>query len=379
MAPHGTQPEPSRFHLYRVSSRPPNRSRAALALALGVWTACSGGDAAQRAGRGDGDDVFAIAAAVVGTRELARTVTVSAPVEPVRTIGVNAQMSGTVLRAIAQEGDRVARGQLLAELDARETTAQLERARAVLASAESAYRRAEELIATRIITEAEYEQARTAYGVARSEVELWETRLAFSRIRAPSPGIVTAKYIEAGSAVAPNQRVFDLADVSLLVVRVQLSELDVVHVRTGQTLTVRLDAYPAASLTGRVRRVWPSADPQTRLVPVEVALERAPAGVDVRPGFLARIGFRLDARADATAIPTSAVAVQEPESYVYVIDADTLIRRPVELGLSAGGWVEVTDGLVPGERVVASGHASLRPGARVRVTEVIEPEERRET
>ena len=361
-----------------MSSRPPNRRRAALALALGAWAACSGGDAAQRAGR-DGDNVFPIAAVVVETRELARTVTVSGPVEPVRTIGVNAQMSGTVLRVIAQEGDRVAAGQLLAELDARETAAQLERARAVLASAESAYRRAEELIATRIITEAEYEQARTAYGVAQSEVELWETRLAFSRIRAPSPGIVTAKYVEAGSAVAPNQRVFDLADVSLLVVRVQLSELDIVHVREGQAVAVQLDAYPAASLAGRVRRLWPSADPQTRLVPVEVALDRPAAGVDVRPGFLARMGFRLDRREDATAIPTSAVAVQEPESYVYVIDADTLIRRPVELGLSAAGWVEVTEGLVPGERVVASGHASLRPGARVRVTEVIESVERRET
>lgn len=348
---------------------------AALAAAAGCRGDAAEGGSGAAGGRdgaeGAGGRVFAVAAAIVEARDLARTVTLSGPVEPIRTIGVNAQMSGTVLRVHAHEGDRVATGRLLAELDARETAAQLARARAVLATREAAFRRAEELAAGRVITEVEYEEASSAYVVAKSEVELWETRLEFSRIRAPSAGIVTAKHVEAGSAVSPNQRVFDLADVSLLVVRVQLSELDVVHVRAGRAVRVALDAYPGTALSGRVRRVFPSADPQSRLVPVEVALDRAPPGVDVRPGYLARVAFPLDTRAGVPAVPTSAVSVAERESFVYVIAADTLVRRPVQTGLTFGGWVEVTAGLALGERVVASGHASLRPGARVRITEEI--------
>ena len=152
------------------------------------------------------------------------------------------------------------------------------------------------LHAGRIVSDAEAEQSRSAYDVARSDVALWETRLAFTRIVAPSAGVVTVKHVESGSAVSPNQRLFDLADVSLLVVRVQLSELDVVHLAPGAPVVVRLDAFPDAMLEGRVRRVFPSADPQSRLVPVEVALGPRPRGVDVRPGFLARVAFALDRR-----------------------------------------------------------------------------------
>jgi RND family efflux transporter MFP subunit len=355
-------------------------TRAALVGSALFLCACSGGDAADgRSGPADGARIFPVAAVAVEARDLVRSVTVSGPVEPIRTIGVNAQMAGTVLRVHAQEGDAVATGRWLAELDARETEAQLERARAVLATREAAFARAQELAAARIITDVEYEEASTAYAIAKSDVELWETRLDFSRIRAPSAGIVTAKHVEAGTAVAPNQRIFDLADVSRLVVRVQLSELDVVHVRPGATVRIVLDAYPQVGFSGRVRRVFPSADPQSRLVPVEVELDRRPPGVDVRPGFLARVTFSLDTRAGVPAVPTSAVSVSEQESFVYVIDADTLVRRPVRIGLTSSGWIEVTTGLALGERVVASGQASLRPGLRVRVTEQIEPAVRGES
>ncbi len=285
-------------------------------------------------------------------------------------IGVNSLAAGTVLALYAQEGDRVRGGQLLAELDARETRAQFERAGAVLASAAATFERNKQLHETRIITDAEFEQSRSAYEVAKSDAEVWRTRLAFTRIVAPSPGVVTAKHVEAGSAVSPNQRVFDLADVSLLVVRVQLSELDVVHVRPGAEVEVVLDAYPGAPLQASVRRLFPSADPQSRLVPVEVALSGLPAGVAVRPGFLARATFRLDRRDGALAVPAAAVGVGEDgDAYVYLVESDSVVRRPVALGMTAEGWVEISRGLRAGERVVTSGHTSLRPGARVRVTE----------
>jgi RND family efflux transporter MFP subunit len=353
----------------------------ALLLLLAVLPACSGGapDAAARAGTPgaasagggsvpDGPRALPVAATPVVRRDLARSVVVAGPVEPVRLIGVNSQTSGTVLAVHVEEGDRVAPGALLAELDGREAEAQLARARAVLESAQAKFARDSQLHATTIVTDAEFDASRSAYVVARSDVQLWETRRAFTRIVAPSGGIVTAKQIEAGSAVSPNQRLFDLADVSLLVVRVQLSELDVVHLVRGATVAVRLDAYPDARLEGRVRRIFPSADPASRLVPVEVALSARPAGVGARPGFLARVEFALDRRAAALAVPASAVGVTNDGPFVYVVEADTLAQKGVELGVTVEGWVEVTHGVAEGERVVVSGHTNLRPGARVRVS-----------
>jgi multidrug efflux pump subunit AcrA (membrane-fusion protein) len=88
-----------------------------------------------------------------------------------------------------------------------------------------------------------------------------------------------------------------------------------------------------------------------------------------KPGFLARIEFQVERREAVMAVPTAAVGVSDGASFVYVIDADTLLVRPVETGLTAAGWVEVTSGLADGERVVSSGHANLRPGAAVRISE----------
>ncbi|MGH9261890.1 MAG: efflux RND transporter periplasmic adaptor subunit, partial [Acidimicrobiales bacterium] len=250
--------------------------RAATLAVVGLAAASCGGQESgaataggARSGADPGARLLPVATVPVGRRDLARTVTVAAPVEPVRTIGVNSQTSGSVLAVHVQEGDRVAAGALLAELDGREAEAQLSRAQALLEGAQAAFERDSQLHVGSIITDAELEGSRSRYLVAQSDVALWRTRRAFTRILAPSAGIVTAKHLEAGTAVSPNQRLFDLADVSLLVVRVQLSELDVVHLAPGGAVTVGFDAYPGARFEGRVRRVFPSADPQSRLVPVE--------------------------------------------------------------------------------------------------------------
>jgi RND family efflux transporter MFP subunit len=341
-----------------------------MCVLLGTATACSGGEAARGEPSPGGPQGRRVPVAVqpVARRDLSRSVTVAGPVQAVRTIGVNSQTAGTVLEVRAQEGDRVAAGALLARLDAREAEAQLARAYATLEGTGAAFRRDSALHAGTIVTAAELERSRAAYQVAQSEVTLWETRRAFTRITAPSAGVVTTKLVEAGSAVSPNQRLFDLADVSLLVVRVQLSELDVVHLAAKATVGVRLDAFPDARLDGWVRRVFPSADPQSRLVPVEVALGPRPRGVDLKPGFLARVEFALERRRGVLSLPAAAVGVGSTGPFVYVVADDTLAARDVTLGITTEGWVEVMAGLTEGDRVVVSGHSNLRPGVPVQVS-----------
>lgn len=347
-----------------------------LAVAALGAASCTSGNAASGDPPGRGSDgaqgpgarpPAAVALAPAVRRTLSRSVTLSAPVEPIRRVGVNAQMTGTVLRVRVQEGDRVRPGDLMAELDTREVEAQLERARATLNNAEAAFRRATEMHDRAIVTDAEFEQAKATFGAARSDVALWETRLGFGRITAPAAGMVTRKLVEAGSAVTPNQQMFELADESLFVVRVQASELDVVQLRVDAPVMVVLDAYPDVPVPGRIRRVFPSADPQSRLVPVEVALGAPPAGVTVRPGFLARVRLDLDHLPDAIAVPVTAIGTSADGAYVMMVAGDTLVRRAVEPGLSVEGWTEIRSGIREGDSVVVSSLANLRPGTRVRV------------
>jgi membrane fusion protein (multidrug efflux system) len=333
-----------------------------------VLAGCSPSGGAEGGANRRMSQVIPVAAEEVRPRDLARTVTVTGPVEPLRSVVVNALSAGTVVRVLVQEGDRVRAGQLMAEMDGREQAAQYERAKAVLASAEAEFKRAEPLRAKEIISDAELETSRSAYHAARADADLWRTRVGFTRITAPVAGMVTAKHVEQGGAVSANTKLFDLADDARLVVRVQVSELDVVRLSPGSEVAVHLDAYPGAQVEGRIRRVFPSADPTSRLVPVEVVLGSAPRGVVPRPGFLARVDFAIEQRRGVIAVPAAAVGVSEGASFVYVVSADTLLRRPVETGLTASGWVEITRGLAAGERVVSSGHSSLRPGAAVKIS-----------
>ena len=321
------------------------------------------GESQGRGGRG----VTPVAIERVTSGDLARHVSVSAPIEPIRSVSVSALAAGTVLEVLVEEGSQVRAGQRLAELDSREQNAQLARARAVLANAEAAFQRAERLRAGEITSAADLDAARAAFDIAKADADLWRTRVEFTRITSPVAGVVTAKHTERGASVSAYEPLFDIADASQLVVRVRVSELDVVHLRPGVMVPVSLDAYPRSSIASRVRRIYPSADAASRLVPVEIALGPTPPGVVARPGYLARAEFSLEKRTHVLTVPNAAVGVADSRSYVFVVDADTLIRRPVETGMTAEGRIEILSGLSAGEAVVRSGHSSLRPGLTVRV------------
>src|SRR5690606_17552749 len=132
-------------------------------------------------------------------------------------------------------------------------------------------------------------------------------------------GVVVAKNVEEGDVVSAQQRLFTIGDVSTRVVRVPVSELDVVALSPGQPARVALDAYPGRELTGRIRRVFPAADPTSRLVPVEVALEGEASGV-ARPGFLARVTFALGAKDGVLLVPASAVTSATGATAVFVVE-----------------------------------------------------------
>jgi membrane fusion protein, multidrug efflux system len=295
---------------------------------------------------------------------VSREVTVSGIVEPIRNVGVNSQIAGAVLSVQAEEGVVVRQGTLLARLDDRELRAQLEAAEASYQVAEAAYQRAEQLRERRVITLPEYERERTAYAAARAQLDQIRTRIGFATVASPITGVVTEKRVEAGDIVGNQQRLFTIADVSTMVVRVGVSELDVVELREGHTARVGLDAYPGVELRGRIRRVFPSADPGTRLVPVEVALD---ATEMARPGFLARVTFGIGTRQNVLMVPSGAVQPVAGGQAVFVIEDGRAVRRIVQVGGTSAGRTEIVSGLTEEDTIVTVGNMNLRDGAFVRV------------
>lgn len=345
-------------------------------MLVGLAVACGDGSQAPQSGspgpgmgRGPGGrdaGVATVSVASVEMGSIARVVTVSGVVEPIRVIAVNSQLAGALRSVDVQEGDPVAENAVLARLDDRELRAQVASAEAAHQVALATYERSQHLRERQVITAAEYERDRAALAAAEAQLQQLRTRLDYATVRSPVTGVVATKHVEQGDIVGVQTRLFTIADVSTMVVRVQVSELDVVHIEPGDAANVILDAFPDQPIPGRVRRVFPTADPTTRLVPVEVALEGEGARL-ARAGFLARVSLHLSSKVEARLVPASAVLGSAGSEAVFVVELGKAKRRPVQTGATSEGRVEIVSGLEVGEVVVVTGNNALRDGMEVRV------------
>ncbi|WP_253450822.1 efflux RND transporter periplasmic adaptor subunit [Natronospira proteinivora] len=341
---------------------------AILALLLLSLSACSdNGDADEGNDNDSAERQTPIAAVEVTPRDLSRNVSLSARVEPRTRIRLASRISARVEQVLAEEGDRIEAGQILAQLDVAEEEAELERAKADRDEADLEYERTVSLLDQGNVTEVEYQRARAARRAARSEVLLWETRRDFGTVITPRDAVVTDRQVEIGEAVSAQDVLFELVDMSDLVLRLGVSELDVVHLEVGQTVPVTLDAMPALPLEGEIRRIFPTADASSRLVTVEVALPEDAETQGVRPGFLGRVRMAVDHRPDVLAVPASAVGEEDGERYVYVVNEDRLHHRPVQTGVTRGNWTEIAEGLDEGDIVLATNPIDMQDGQAVRI------------
>lgn len=344
-----------------------------LALVLLVaGTAACGSENSEAAtpggGRGGpgGPQIVPIDFAVAELGTAARSVSATGTIQPIRAVGINSQLSGALTSVHVEEGNAVQAGAVLARLDSREVEAQLASAEASLELARRTAQRSEQLREQQIVTAAEYDRDQAALTAALATRDQLKARVGYATIRAPIAGVITEKLVETGDVVSTQTPLFTIADRSTLVVQVQISELDVTALNTGDPVEVLVDAHPDRTFQGRIRRVFPSANPDSRLVPVEVALTGGDARI-LTIGFLARTRFQLAPRENVLMIPATALIETVGQPAVYLLRGTTVTRRTVERGEAYQGRVEVRNGIDVGDSVVVAGQNNLRDGATVRV------------
>lgn len=341
-----------------------------ICMCLAAAPACERTQSAPEAGAASNNNTehrIPVAAVELTRRDLSRQLLTSGVVEPRVRTRLASRAAGTLEAVYFEEGDAVEAGQTLARLDMSEQEAELARAAAEETAALQDYTRISLLREDGVVSEADYERARAALLVARSARQLQETRIAFGEITAPHNAVITARYAEPGEAVDARGTLFELAAMDDLVIRLGVSELDVVHMSTGQQVPVRLDAMPHRELTGRIRRIFPTADSASRLITVEVSLPADAAALGVRPGFLGRVRFDIDPRPDVIAVPAASIGEDGERRYVFVIEDDRLRRREIETGVTRGQWTEVVSGLEEGEVILATSPIDMSDGTPVRI------------
>ncbi len=302
-------------------------------------------------------------------RDLSDAFTVSSEVIAYKRSYVASRISGLIEEVNFEEGQSVRTGDVMAVIDTRQQQTELRRARAALIEATDIYKRTAVLFESDAVSRAELLTARRNLEQAESDVERLELTISFGSVKAPINGVVTSRLVEIGNNVGVNERMFTVTDMSLLVVRPGVSELNLTGLREGQEVGVNLDVYPDQPFRGVIRRIFPGMDPISRLFTVEVELVREQGQPVVRPGFLARVRFAADDRREAVSVPSEAVYERNGETFLYVLndEIDQVSRIPVKVGIQRDGYAEIIEGLEPGVTVAATNLDAISDGSAVRV------------
>ncbi len=310
-------------------------------------------------------------------------------IEAWQTMNITPEVGGRIAKITVEEGEKVHKGQLLAELDTRAARLQLEQAEASVAVAQANYKdaeknmeRMERLIKENAVSEQQYEKIGLAFEAAGAQLDQAKTALNLaiynldvSIMEAPFDGVVASKNAEVGDVInpmmggfSPNSGVVTLMDYSRVKIEVDVSQQDVVRINKGQPASMTVSAYPGRSFMGRVSVVNQTADPMTKKFHVEVTADNPE--LLLRPNTFGEIAIEVSSHEDALVVPQNAILENK---YVFVVDEGNTVRRQeVSVGLENTHMVEILSGVQLGDRVVVEGSYGLDNGTKIEIKEVLQ-------
>jgi HlyD family secretion protein len=280
-------------------------------------------------------------------------------VEPRFPVVVGARITATITRLLADQGDAVRRGQLLAQLDDRDLVARETAAATELDLARGNYRRDRAVFDKGYLAQAALDATNAALRGAEAREAEAAAAHSYARITSPIDGVITAREVEMGQAVGPGTTLFRVSDPRTLWVAVRVDETVIHDVCVGQPASVALRSGVQAR--GKVARITLESDAATRELEVDVA-------------FVDRLGqLAIDEEANVTidtgeesgvVIPASALIHEDAARGALVVVNGRVQFRPLKTGATDGRRVIVRDGVTPGELVIIQ-PGELKPGARV--------------
>jgi HlyD family secretion protein len=316
-------------------------------------------------------------------------------------VSVSVKITGILVKLYADQGDRVGKGQILAELDSDQLRAQKARALAAksraqqdlagaqagllksqadLGLSQSNYRRDSELLESGVISQAVFDTTAAALKVAESEVNVSEhavaaaqaeveqvafeahaaeAELAYTRILAPMEGLITTRNAEVGDTISPGLPIFQMVDNQIWAAS-WIDETKVAQLQQGQKATITLRS--GRVFQGEVVRLNKEADTVTRELEVDVKFDSLPEPLVI--GEETEVEIHTGEQT-APAVPLSAILRQNGATGVLVVSDGLVSFRPLSLGLHDGQQAAVLEGLKEGEMVIIN-PAGIRQGKHVR-------------
>lgn len=396
-----------------------------LAASASAAAACGGGGtsaAGGGGGRGGGArPPMPVEFTEVKRADVAERVQIVGNLIGAATVEAVPRVNGRLQTVNVRLGDSVRRGQAIAKIEDREIREQVRQAEAAHQVAQATIRQREadlklaqtnlernkslldrELLPRQTYddTEARHQAALAQLDLARaqfaqSSARLQELRinLANTVISSPVDGFIGKRYLDPGASVSPNAPVASVVDIRTVRMVANVVEKDVKRLNAGMPAQVEVDAFPGEKFLGKVSRIAPVFDPQTRTAEMEIEVPNS--GYRLKPGMYARVDLTLEQRQNALTVPPNAVVEVEGKTGVFVAAASpapqqpaapasnqpaaaaqpdrasqpaqtmTAKFQPVQTGIRDGEHVEVTSGIAEGARVITTGATALKDGDRI--------------
>lgn len=357
----------------------------------------------------------------VEVKEMRRNVDSVGSLFPYEEVTVSSEVEGKVEQVLADVGDRLVKGQALVKVAPLELQLSLEQQRAALQQArarlglpdggedikdvseaaevkkaaadlndaEQKYRRAKSLNESGLLprqdfdeAEARYKSARATHELAlqqiqnlraqlaqyRASVALAQKKLTDSVIRAPFAGQVKERAVAPGQYLRVQTPVIVIVNMDPLRVRLEVPEKMAGWIKVGQLVTITVEAYPDRSFTGKLSRLNPAVDQQTRSFEAEALIDNH-EGL-LKPGFFVKARIPSDKIERALVVPEEALLYAYGVYKVFAVEGDSVREAEVRLGDRANGSVEIIEGLKEGESVALPAKGQeLKEGVRIEVVE----------
>lgn len=308
-------------------------------------------------------------------------------VQPREKVEIKSKVAGQVERVYVDAGATIKKGQMLLRLDTTDYRREVERAQGEidqakigLELAQLTLARREKALETRSVAEVEVELGRNdvkakQVAVERAKVALSaaQDRLRYCEIASPMNGTVIERGIQPGEVVTPGvQATFEgkplltIADLSTLIVKVDLNQIDIAKVKLGQKVTLTLDALPGKTYAATLTKVAPASTlpkgKEVDVFPVEATLDAADSSI--KPGMTADVRIHIETKSSILTLPIEAIVKEAGQVYANRVTKDEQgkqksTRVAIKLGARNDREVEVTEGIAEGEQVLIKPASSL--------------------
>jgi HlyD family secretion protein len=335
----------------------------------------------------------------VSLGNIRNSITATGTVSPVDTVAVGTQVSGIIDKIYVDFNSPVKKGQILAVLDTKNLTSQLNSAKANARSAQANlqsakaslayqlanYNRYKTLYKKGLISANDYENAYLAYKQAAEQVAMQqqnlvtaqesvktaETNLGYATITSPIDGIIINKYVAEGQTVAATYNTPELfgvaKDLKNMEVTADVDEADIGDVKEGESVTFTVDAYPDDTFTGTVKQVRLGASTSNNVVTYHVIISANNEDLKLKPGLTANVTIYTQVKANVLCVPTKALRytptketvgkrkiqdVSNAKNKVWTLEGNTLVAHRVSIGSTDGTNTQIIEGIKKGQKVI---------------------------